>query len=527
MGKRMKILYIIMVFACISLVTAADEFGYDNPELPKLLPEADAVITFNNDTGSVNNSDFLDGLDSSYYTPNNMSLSGKLDLTGSGNITQNLFIGGNLTSEGHGQFTWLNFLETTEPPTPPANTLSLYVIEQNGFSRINYKDEYGVTRTINDDEIIVNNSKDSTIAKHRIVYVNGYDAGIPTIDLAKADNISTMPELCVTIESIASHELGRCMVSGLLENVNTNDYDVGLIYVSDVTAGIPTNTPPITPNLTQEIGTILVKDVLVGKIQVVSRSLTGDEFGTINNYIVAGNLTSKGTYNSFEGDVNISGMIYSDQSENIYKLGEIFIVNTTSGHFSIWDTNPRAPLATQVAEIRSSTSGVSALYLASLDRYAINAYSSGGYTTFQGINMYNGPGFAGSMGKVMKVANNANVHDVWQLLKSISDGVGAVGMGASFRYDLENDNNQNVGAVRHYAVWTNASDDIEDADFVVDTMLDGDLKEAVRITSDNVLILNVTILPSCDSTYEGGIGRNTTGIYYCNSTDWRQFSFEN
>jgi hypothetical protein len=229
----------------------------------------------------------------------------------------NLTIEGNLTAQS-GRFEWVDKLEITEPPTPPANTLRLFVVEQDGFSRYNYKDEYGITRTINDDEIIVNNTRGSTIAAHRLVYVTGHYEGVPTIDLAQANDTATMPVICVTIESIADNAFGRCMMTGLIQNVNTNAFDVGTIYVSDLTAGVPTNTAPITPNLTQEIGTILVKSATVGEIQIIARALTGDEYGTINNYIVQGNLSALGSTHYFFGSVNATNLSGALSCTDIY-----------------------------------------------------------------------------------------------------------------------------------------------------------------------------------------------------------------
>jgi len=111
------------------------------------------------------------------------------------------------------------------------------------------------------------------------------------------------------------------MMSGLIENVNTNAYEVGTIYVSATTAGIPTNTPPITPNLTQEIGSILVKSAAIGKIQIIARALTGDEYGTINNFIIAGNLTVRGSDSLIDGDLNVTGNI---TAENVFLPQYIF-----------------------------------------------------------------------------------------------------------------------------------------------------------------------------------------------------------
>jgi hypothetical protein len=191
---------------------------------------------------------------------------------------------------------------------PPTGTLRLFVLNDSSFPRYSYTDALNVTRTFNDDEIIVKNVRGTNIAAHRIVYVTGHESGVPTVNLADASNISEMPAVCVTIEAIANGSFGRCMQVGLLENVNTNAFDVGTIYVSAITpgTGTPTNTAPITPNLTQEIGTILVKSATLGKIQIISRALTGDEYGTINNFIVQGNVSGVGVFHNFVGTVNAS-----------------------------------------------------------------------------------------------------------------------------------------------------------------------------------------------------------------------------
>jgi hypothetical protein len=86
-----------------------------------------------------------------------------------------------------------------------------------------------------------------------------------------------MPAIGVTIESIANNAHGRVMQVGLLENVNTAAFSAGdVLYVSAVTAGVPTATAPLWPNLRQEIGTILVSDAAIGSIQLVARTVQND-----------------------------------------------------------------------------------------------------------------------------------------------------------------------------------------------------------------------------------------------------------
>lgn len=48
-----------------------------------------------------------------------------------------------------------------------------------------------------------------------------------------------------------------------------------------------------------------------------------------------------------------------------------------------------------------------------------------------------------------------------------------------------------------------------------------------NLTLNNLAKLNSINLPECNGGLDGSIGRNATSIYYCNSTNWRQFNFVN
>jgi len=193
-------------------------------------------------------------------------------------------------------FDFVDKVEIAEPATPPADTLRLYAEDFHGFSLYKYLDSTGMKRQLlRDSIIVVKNVRGSTIAASRIVYATGSENDVPTIDLANASSLSTMPAIGVTIASIANNTYGRVMQIGLLENINTLAYSVGdVLYVSDSTPGVPTSTIPVTPSLIQEIGTVLVDSATVGAIQIVARALDGNEFGTINDFIVQKNLTAVG-----------------------------------------------------------------------------------------------------------------------------------------------------------------------------------------------------------------------------------------
>lgn len=187
--------------------------------------------------------------------------------------------------------------EIAAPSTPSANNLRMYNELIKGFSTLKYLDDGGMKREfMRDSVIVVKNIRGTTIAANRIVYATGSEDQVPTVNTAKADSAITLPAIGVTVETIANDAYGRVMQVGVLENINTSAFAEGdLLYVSDATAGIPTATKPVTPSLTQEIGTVLVSHASEGAIQIVARGLTGDEYGTAQNtfYLGNGNAGSK------------------------------------------------------------------------------------------------------------------------------------------------------------------------------------------------------------------------------------------
>jgi hypothetical protein len=204
----------------------------------------------------------------------------------------------NITTTGYGQFSWIDKLaQDVAPATPGLYILRLWVEFDaiSGFSTYRYKDSGGMVRRMSDNVVIGKNTGASAIPSGSVVYSCGsFGLGAyPLLCLARADNISTMPSIGVTIEAVPAGSYGRVMSVGVLENVNTNLWNSNQpLYVSDTQAGNMTTIPPLTPNFTQEVGTVLVKSATVGKIELVARSLTGNEFGTVNNFTVAGNLTA-------------------------------------------------------------------------------------------------------------------------------------------------------------------------------------------------------------------------------------------
>ena len=57
-----SLIFLVGILFLFSLTFVSAEFGYDNPNLPKVTREPPAVITFNNVTGSVNSSVYWNGM---------------------------------------------------------------------------------------------------------------------------------------------------------------------------------------------------------------------------------------------------------------------------------------------------------------------------------------------------------------------------------------------------------------------------------------------------------------------------------
>ena len=242
---------------------------------------------------------------------------------------------GNITSTGSGQFTWIDKLaQDTAPGAPPLWTLSLWVEYDaiSGFSTYRYKDDLGMVRRIADNVIIGKNMGAAMIPIMSAVYSCGSSGleAYPLLCLARADNLSTMPAIGITIENIsASGGYGRVMTVGVLENVNTNAWTSNSpLYVSANQSGNMTTDIPLTPNMTQEIGTVLVKSATKGKIEVVSRTTKGNEFGTIQNIYVIGNSSSNNKTLTFNDGGVLKNLTWDTGTKRFEFAGNVSTVGT-------------------------------------------------------------------------------------------------------------------------------------------------------------------------------------------------------
>jgi hypothetical protein len=170
---------------------------------------------------------------------------------------------------------YIDINKQTIPIAPTADSLRLYVEAIKGFSFYSFIDDTGMVRKIVRDSVFVaKNATASSIPALRAVYATGSSEGVPTIGKARANSLTTMPAIGVTVEAIAPGSFGRVMQVGLVENANTSSFTAGdVLYVSSTVAGVVVKTAPLYPNIRQEVGVILVSDATEGAVQVIARSM--------------------------------------------------------------------------------------------------------------------------------------------------------------------------------------------------------------------------------------------------------------
>jgi hypothetical protein len=118
------------------------------------------------------------------------------------------------------------------------------------------------------------NKTGTTIAKGKAVYVSGATGNHPEITLAQANSeLSSASTIGITSEEIANNGTGKVIVSGRLENVNTNAFAAGdTLYLSPTTAGGFTTTFPTQPDHGVLLGYVTRANANTGVIEVVVKN---------------------------------------------------------------------------------------------------------------------------------------------------------------------------------------------------------------------------------------------------------------
>lgn len=198
---------------------------------------------------------------------------------------------------------YLDIKSITHPSSPATGYARLHATTANGITELyQHNEAISDTNIVRDNVFIAKNTSGSTITPGQVVYVTGSVGVIPTISLAKADNISTIsPTIGMVLDSITNNSFGQVMLSGIIESINTSAFTASdIIYVSTSTAGGLVNIKPSYPYFTKGIGVILNSSAGNGSILVsIAPFLGGTESGTTaSNYTFGGNANVLGVASS-------------------------------------------------------------------------------------------------------------------------------------------------------------------------------------------------------------------------------------
>jgi hypothetical protein len=111
----------------------------------------------------------------------------------------------------------------------------------------------------------VKNNTGSDITNGQALYINGVSSGLPTVELAQADDRTTAEMVGIATHNIPDGTEGIITTFGLVRGVNTFGLTGGqMIWLSPAVAGAVTTTKPTTDNYIVEIGNVMNVDAVNG-----------------------------------------------------------------------------------------------------------------------------------------------------------------------------------------------------------------------------------------------------------------------
>jgi len=125
----------------------------------------------------------------------------------------------------------------------------------------------------------IKNETGYTLYKGNTVYiVDGHNANVANVALAKSDSPNTMPCIGVIHDDISDQSEGVAVAYGKVQNVNTGGFTEGeIVYVSNTNAGSIMNSKPFgASDLIQNVGICVKSDPLHGVIFVTGVGRSND-----------------------------------------------------------------------------------------------------------------------------------------------------------------------------------------------------------------------------------------------------------
>jgi hypothetical protein len=234
----------------------------------------------------------------------------------------------------------------TTPETIPTATGSLYWDSGDGVPAAVLN--ANVTIGLGQEQVaLVKNSTGASIAKGKVVYINGAQGQRPTITLSDADTeASSSKTFGLTAEAIADGSEGFVTTFGVLRGVNTDGLTEGAALWLSSTAGGYTTTIPAEPAHSVFLGYVVKANASSGEIFVNIQN--GYELNELHGVTIEndGNLTDNEVlaYDLSSGlwknqTASEAGLATSSHNHTVDSLSNVVITGTpTDGQSLVWDT---------------------------------------------------------------------------------------------------------------------------------------------------------------------------------------------
>lgn len=207
------------------------------------------------------------------------------------------------------------YAQTTNPAAPPAGMARFHSATTQGFTRFEQDNEAPTNLVLGRDNVfIARNTSGSNIAAGKPVYITGSTGNVPNVALAKADSLTTLPAVGMTLDPINNNNFGQVMRLGVIGSIDTSAFSTEtLLYVSSTSAGALTATRPVSPAYAQPIANVLVSGVGNGSLHVMAAPFVGgQDTGTD-----AAAWKFNGHTLSLPADASVSGTNTGDQTVSV------------------------------------------------------------------------------------------------------------------------------------------------------------------------------------------------------------------
>jgi len=207
-----------------------------------------------------------------------------LDVSGSGNYTNNLYLtGGLLATQSY--ISTVDYIDFNQTAVSPFLTGRISWIDDTKTLNID-TDVNDVSIEVGHQNIVrARNVNSFTLTKGTIVYINGESGNRPTIATASwVDDSNSATTLGFVAADINSNQTGYIVTNGLLRGINTTAYAPGtMLYLSS--SGQYTSTIPISPLHEVRLGRTITQAVN-GTIHV--NIMNGYEIGELHDVLING-----------------------------------------------------------------------------------------------------------------------------------------------------------------------------------------------------------------------------------------------